>query len=494
MSKHKLALIVFFALAALFLQLRPSYDVDVFWRLKTGQLMLEHGELIRRDPFTSTRAGEPVATPTWGTELIWAVLYRIGSWRLLHQLNAVFFAGAFLIGVFSLRRREASTLAAVLAMSLGLLVALPYCEIRANTCSMVGFAALLWVMRTSIPPVRKFLLAAGVLLLWQNLHPSAVFALLTVGIYADADWLRYFRKQQTTKPWCATAVAVTAGLSMLATPAGVGAFATSRYNAQIARELNVSEWMPMWHSATWQAGAWSVWVVLGVSLLLLIRMRRQVRLEEAATLIVLTAVSLPVHRFSLFLAVAMVPIWTRWIHLFLAKPPAASTETNTSEPETARSGIPVRPPLAAGVIAAALLAALALPRLGNFQLFDDGLPLAGVRQLKESGFRGVIYNYREWGGPLIFKGYPDWKVTIDGRLYLFPREQWRRYEATARGEVSVLEVERRYHPDAFFLRPRYHRAFIERLEQRTDWEETYADPTCRIFIKRRGPPAVAAGQ
>lgn len=475
MSQRKLALLVLYGLIVLFLQFRPSYDVDLFWQLKAGQLMLQRGELVRNEPFTATHAGEPVPPIAWGSQVLYAVLYGIGSWRLLHQANVLVFAGGFLVAALTVRRRDTSTFAGLLALSLGMLVALPHCEIRPHSFGVLGFALLLWMAQLEIRAWWKLIPAAAVLLVWQNMHPSVIVAAVTIAAQAGAGWLRFLLDRRAAKPWFLSLLALLAALSTLATPMGLGLFESSDHNRQISRELRVTEWLPLWDPATWSRGAWLVWVALAVSLVLLIRVRRRVRLEDLAALLVLTAAALVYYRLSLFLAVVMVPVWSRW----LAQARAAASPAPTGE-------APVRPLRAAGVVGAVLLCALVVPRLLHLRLFDRQLPFAAMDRMREIGVRGVIYNYREWGGPLIWKGHPDWKVTIDGRLYLFDDAQWRDYEETARGRVPVADVERRYHPDAFFLRPSYHERFIELLRKSDGWVEAYADRKAIVFVRRRG--------
>lgn len=475
MSPRTLVLVLFGCLGVFLLQLRPSGDVDIFWRLKMGQLALQRGELIRHDPFTATHAGEPVAPVTWLAEVVWALLYRAGSWRLLHQANALLFAGGLLLASLTVRGRRSGALAGLIGLGLGVLVAAPYCEIRPHTFAVFSFALFLLLAETEMRASLKLVLAVGILLLWQNMHPSVLLGAVTIAARAAPGWLRWLRDRQTPKPWLLTTLVLLAVLSTLATPLGPDTFESSRFNAQTARELGISEWMPLWHPAAWDAGARTVWLVLGVSSVLLVRARRQVRLEDLATFLVLGAASLAVYRLSLFLAVAMVPVWSRWIQIAWLADSAGPTDTK-----------PVRRRFAASVAAGGLLCALIVPRLLQMRLFDEELPLAAARRMHEMDVRGVIYNYREWGGPLIWEGYPDWKVTIDGRLYLFTREEWNRYRQIASGRVSVAEIERQYRPDAFFLRPTYHQRLIRLLQGSDDWKEAYADRNAVVFVRRRG--------
>jgi hypothetical protein len=473
MSPRTLALILFGCLIVLFLQFRPSGDVDLFWQVKLGQLALQRGELIRNDPFTSTHAGDPVPPIGWLSQIVYYQLYRAGSWRLLHQVNALVFAGGLLLASLTVRERNGSVLAGILGLGLGVMVAMPHCEIRRQSFAIFWFALFLLLAETEMRAWRKLVLAVGILVLWQNMHPSVLVGAAAIGAWAGAGWLRWLRDRRAAKPWLPTALALLAVLSTVATPLGLGVFESSWLNTEISRDLEISEWMPLWNPAAWEAGAWIVWLALGISLVLLVRVRRLVDLEDLAVFLVLGTVSLLAYRLALFMAVAMVPVWTRWIQAALAADSPNPTGIKL-----------VRRWLAASLVTAALLCALIVPRLLDLRLLDERLPLSAAQQMYRIGVRGTIYNYREWGGPLIWTGYPDWKVTIDGRLYLFTPEEWRRYELIASGRVPVAEVERQYRPAAFFLRPTYHKRFIRLLQESDDWKEAYADGNAVVFIRR----------
>jgi len=472
MSIRNLALLVFFGLIVLLLQLRPNGDVDVFWRVKTGELALRQGELIRTDPFTSTRAGEPVAPLSWLSEILYAVLYRVGSWRLLLQVNALVFAAALLIAAWTVRRQETSATATLVAVSLGLVVALPHCQIRSQSFAIMWFALLLWIVHSELRPRRKLLLSVVVMVVWQNMHPSVMIGAVALAAVASAGWLRWLFDHRAAKPWVPTAMVLLAVLCTMATPMGASIFETSAVNTRLSRELQISEWMPIWHPAA-RAAAMSVYVVLLVSAVLLVRVGRRARLEDVAVFVVLAAVSLPMYRFSLFFGVAMVPVWSRWIAAALPlRLPAEGDEVEVGRLR------------AAGIVVAVLLGALLLPPLLRTRLFDREIPLAAAERLGELGTRGVVYNYREWGGPLIWASRGRWKVTIDGRLYLFTPEDWRRYRQIALGRVPVAQVEKWYHPDAFFLRPGFHERFIRLLRQSENWEQSHADQNAVVFTRR----------
>jgi hypothetical protein len=214
------------------------------------------------------------------------------------------------------------------------------------------------------------------------------------------------------------------------------------------------------------------WAALALSMLLLVRLRLRVELADLGLFLVMTLLALSAARFALFWAVALVPVWARWLEQ--AKP-----QDLFAWPAERRLPIGVVVPilvLGLGLVAAA-------PVMIHRQVMSSELPMDGIERLKEALPRGRIYNYREWGGPLILARFPDWQVAIDGRLYLYPLADWVRYNDASRGAVSLAELVTEYQPDAFFLRPSFHETLISQLRQSSDWREIFSDATCSIFVK-----------
>jgi hypothetical protein len=110
------------------------------------------------------------------------------------------------------------------------------------------------------------------------------------------------------------------------------------------------------------------------------------------------------------------------------------------------------------------------------------IPAQGIAILKSVLARGRIYNYPVWGGPLIFAGYPQWQVIVDGRLYLYEKAFWIDYFNSAQGKIPLQELVTRHRPDAFFLHPKFHQQLIEMLRQSQAWCKLYGDAQCSIFL------------
>ena len=476
---HSILLASVWLLAVLLLQFEPLNDVDIHWQVRVGQLMLEQGRLITEDPFTFTHATAPVPTVGWLAQLVFAALYDVGSWRAVQIVHVMLFAGAFYVAGRSAVRNSSSVglFSLALALFLGFVAGASNSMVRPQSFGIFCFAMLLYIVRSDWRLWPKVMALVPLLLIWQNTHPSVLIGVVAVGALAGAGWINHFRNRNPGAPglpWGLTLIVALAGVAQLATPMGWHIFEISAGNVHIARDvLGVTEWLPPWEEGIREAMLGAA-LACALTALLLIGLKFKVRLDDFALFAVMTALMLTAARFAVFWALAMVPIWARWIEQL--KPGAAFAW---------------RGDRAAGGTVSALLyglgipLALLLPTLLQGPVADQFALGRGIAHLKEVVPRGRIYNFREWGGPLILAGHPDWQVAIDGRLYLYGEQDWRAYNQAAEGAVSVEDLVRQYRPDAFFLRPNFHAELAKLLRESAGWHEDYRDENCAVFVRKR---------
>lgn len=474
MPRNTFLLLLAGLLIAFFLQLRPIDDVDVFWQVRTGELMLETGQLVRHDVFTYTHAGEPVPPISWLAQLLFAVQHRMAGWPFVRFGTALALAAALVVAVAP-ARLQVSSFSLTAALALGLLVILPHSSVRPQAFGTLGFAVLLTLGRDERLGWRELLLAVPLLLLWQNLHPSVMVGALVLGVVVAGRWWLFLRGHRPVPPWPLTVLVFLAAASQFATPLGWDLLAVTRQNAIVSRDwLRVSEWLPPWDASVRDA-VLTFWLALAISFVLLFRIRFRVPFEEIAIFVSVTLLALSAARFGLFWAIALVPCWAGWLEA--AKP---------ADLFPSKLGAKVPGAVAVTVLVVACFLVWAAPRAWPVPLFSRELPGNGVARLEEVAPAGRIYNYREWGGELISQ-YPRWQVAMDGRLYLFSREEWDEYHWAAVGEIPLHELVERHRPAAFFLRPGFHAGLIARLQESPDWQEAYSDATCAVF-KPAAPP------
>lgn len=441
---------------------RPIWDVDIFWQLKLGEMILMRGAMVGQEPFAATHLGEPLPAFAWLGQVIMAEVRLLSGWTGLRIFDALVWLGGFLAIAIACRRRGDGAAGVALALGVAFYVALPTASIRPQTFAVLCFGLLLALLRLDLRPWRTTALAVPLLLLWQNLHPSVSVAAVVLGTYAAIEWLRWLRRQGAP-PWERSLLAVFAGAAMLATPDGWSAIAVSGWNAQASARMGVSEWLPLWHAINTSgvlpivlAGAIAAWFVAR---------HRRVDPRELALALVLLAMTVLATRFVVFWALAMIPVIARGV-----VPP------RTTEARIPRFAAPLL----------LLVTALSVPLLRP-TYFAETIPMAALQKLRAAGVTGTVFTHVPWGGPAIDIGHPRWRVAYDGRFYRYTREEWDFYRAIGKGKAPLAEVLRRYDPAAFVLEPEWNASLIAELRAAPGWQQVSADGVAVVFRRTAAP-------
>ncbi len=444
------------AAAMLFVQLgRTIHDVDIFWQLKLGELTLANG-LPKTEPFLAGKEHEPLAVVGWLAQVVYAAARQVGGWTLLWLLDAILWFGGFAVVAAAGARNSRNVWPVAVGLWIGWLAAVSAASVRPQSFAALAFGLLLVLVRSNLS-VRTMAILGGLLFVaWQNLHPSVAVGggVVFAAVVAEVVVRRVV-------PWRLVVLLPLAGLATVATPAGFDIFRISAENADISRWLGVAEWQPL----TWQPfdyGRPFAWGCLLVTLGAVAIRGQRLRAGTLAVFLTLTAGMLLSHRFVLFWGIAGIPVWAELFAPTSAAAPAAGSRW--------------RPLLTALVLSFAI----AYPMIVRPAPFAASYPFAGVRALRESGVRGVVYTSYYWGGIVAEGGYPDWRVTRDGRYYLFTRRGWEDYFAELDNDLAPILA--KHHPAAFFLRPGDEDHLIGLLAADPNWRELYADDNCVVYV------------
>ena len=111
-------------------------------------------------------------------------------------------------------------------------------------------------------------------------------------------------------------------------------------------------------------------------------------------------------------------------------------------------------------------------------------PVYPVHFLKENGIKGNILLPFEWGEYVIWKLYPDCKVSIDGRFRtVYPQEVIDAHFGVLRDDLKYEELLDRYSTDIILAKrnPFFHRL----ISKQKKWIYIYSDSESIIFIKNK---------
>jgi hypothetical protein len=111
---------------------------------------------------------------------------------------------------------------------------------------------------------------------------------------------------------------------------------------------------------------------------------------------------------------------------------------------------------------------------------DKRHPIAAVQFIRDSGIRGPVYNQYDFGGYLIYSGFP---VFIDGRADMYGDAFLRRYLETQRlpksnGLEKLLDE---HHVGWTLLTPAT--AAADYLDMLPNWRRAYADGTAVVHVR-----------
>ncbi|HEY0708735.1 MAG TPA: hypothetical protein VGG33_18150, partial [Polyangia bacterium] len=238
------ALAVFVAALAL----RPLDETDVFFRLATGQQVLQRHALVRHNLFSFTHPNQPYFDSAWLFDVGAALLFRSGGFAGLVAAKTAWLVGVF-VGAFALARRKGATpgVAAVVLAAAALVVE-PRIVERPHLLSF-GFAlATLAVVHATRKRAIWVASVAPLVALWANLHAGAfvaplLFTAAAVGAFVDRRWKRGERTP-AAGPGKLLLAALAAAIALLATPFGAGIFRYLGFHVGIHAIHPVDEFRP----------------------------------------------------------------------------------------------------------------------------------------------------------------------------------------------------------------------------------------------------------
>lgn len=128
--------------------------------------------------------------------------------------------------------------------------------------------------------------------------------------------------------------------------------------------------------------------------------------------------------------------------------------------------------------------------IGSLSMENALFPRHGVEFLQQNRIRGPLYNPYEWGGYLIWKLFPQYKVFIDGRVNnAYPENIYMESLAATSGRPGWEEILNRYQINLVFInkflmesRKGYRLGY--EINKSPSWQLLYQDRVEQLYIRR----------
>jgi hypothetical protein len=472
-----------------------SADGDPCWHWQQGNWMIQHHAIIRHDPFSHTRAGDPMVSKEWLSEVIFAMAGNALGW------NGVVFIAALLIATtLALLHRQLLTEGSeILLSTLLVLLAAAACTnhwlARPHLFTLLFVVVFAWQLRSfdrdRLPPRQLFAWLVPLTILWTNLHGGFLSGLILIGIHLLGNAVRWFKDDPAAQRRVIT-LAMLGVACVLATFVNPNGWKLHEYILSFLRTPYQAYFTNEWKSANFHsAGMHGLLLQLLVLGLLLIALRR----SFTATDLLLIAFWL----YSGLQAVRNVPIFALVVTPIFAEHLSAAFSNAQHLPWTApfrrvsgdvadmsrvagRGSLPV-------VVVIVMLLVFAKPRLVGghawveTEVMTNRFPAASVEFLRAHPgvVSGEMFNDYGWGGYLILY-LPERKVFIDGRNDFYGEALLREFTDVNRLTPDWEKVFTKYHVGWTIL-PRGH-PLNQLLVLRTDWSLAYADDVAAIYTRR----------
>src|ERR1700674_4105342 len=168
---------------------RPATDPDLWWHLRTGQLIVETGHVPHTDPFSFTRAGHAWVSHEWLSEVVLYELWKHGGAAALIVFSAIITTAGFMLLYLRCLLWGGAKHWAAAATVLGALASAPSWGVRPQMFTFTLASLLLWLLdsgnKSGDKKDRRRLLfwIPPLFLLWLNLHAGFALGLALLFAY-----------------------------------------------------------------------------------------------------------------------------------------------------------------------------------------------------------------------------------------------------------------------------------------------------------------------
>ncbi len=446
---------------------RNVTDPDVWWHLKTGELIAEHKTVPRTDPFSYTRAGQPWVAHEWLTELGMYELQGIAGFAGLILIFAVFLTAAFFL--LYLRCGPSPYIAGIATLCAALSTA-PIWGVRPQVLSLLLVSLWLVILERSERTPRILWWTLPLTLLWVNLHAGFALGLVLSALFLAADLVETRLQLIPTDKAHIRTSALVLVLDLLVVPLNPNGLRMFSYPIETLRSAAMQNYIAEWASPNFHRPEyWPLLLIILATFLALACSRSQSRPRD----LILLSVSL----YASLASIRMIPLFVLIAVPFIAK--RLGNWLSTQYPSRLP---PSRQVLNAVIILAmATFSAARTTHVIRNQAEAETLefPSRAVAFLQQHPPAGPIFNHYDWGGYLIWKLYPSTLVFIDGRADVYGQSLFHDFADTYEFKSSSQQILQRWHIQTVIVPP--NSALAAGLRSSPGWIISYQDSQAMIL-------------
>lgn len=416
-----LAVILTFATGLL-----PVNDYDFFWHLKTGEWIWHNKSLPDKDPFSFTalrsdnydsHRPQIILKSYWLSQLFFYALYSLSGFNGIIVFRSFVFCIILVFLWHTMGKEGIDYRLRAALLILYIFIIREYQKERPQLFSFLFAPIVLHLLNgiknsslTGLKNLNNFLRLTGlplVMFIWANMHGGFLVGIAFIIAYLTAEWLIFLGKTKKSPPLrftCAAAIAIAAVFINPNSYHTITSF--FMFYQSMLPDVTLEFLSPLKIFDRLGSNWYSYWFLLILALSVFIFRFGKFNITEKFVLAGTAVASLSSLRYVLFFFIAAIPIIARHINPFITHFFQNAASSLKSRSMNAML-------LAVFFILIYCSPLKSMPLKEDIQ--QDMFPVEAAYFLDNNDLPELMFNDVTWGGYLIWRLYPKYKVFIDSR-------------------------------------------------------------------------------
>lgn len=474
-------------------------DGDTGWHIVTGEGILRTFRIPFSDPYSHTATGTAWTTHEWLSEVIFGLSHRLMGLNGVVLVSAAVITLTFFFLYLFMFRRRINPLVAVSFTILAAFASSLHWLARPHIFSLpLALAFIIILELYQREKINHLKLLPILMVLWVNLHGGYILGLMLVAIYAAGNLLLAIatpdKDGEARKSF--RSLGLIAFITLLATfvnPHGPAILYFPFHNLGRGFLIDtVAEWLsPDFHKYR----LFEVTLLLFATIFVL--SRKTLDVFEATVALLLTHMSLYSIRF--------IPLFS----ILLSPAAAARAEAlfeSTFQSRASMKGVKVIGDIFRAIsnnitaletrfnrhlwvyasLAICLMIGLNGGRIRNAHVMEyehgkSEFPVDALAFALANHVTGNVFNNDGWGGYMIYRAYPTYRVFLDGRSDMYGVSLVKEYIKVSTAGLGYEDVLDKY--GVTWVIYNNNTALCQLLAASGKWKLVYADSVANIFLK-----------
>lgn len=469
----------------------PLWDIDSWWHLSTGKYIVEHKSLITFDPFSYTSEHiQPDRRIILNGYWLAQIIYYMAHYMFMNSGLIAFRVILLLLSLISIiiisQKLGAGNPSILILVTLSGFVTLYFTAARPQLFSFVFTPIVLFLLedarrkyRASKLHIGSYILLPAIMLIWANLHGGFMMGTAIIILFGITETAVFAYEKHTQKRYFLQFCMILA-IAVFASLINPNTYKTYlllfQFEGSILQERTSEYMSPLLLITKHNFFIASYWIYLATAVLVVALTIKKIEKPHLVIIIFLAAISLYALRYIPFFIYATSPFIAYYLTRYAEERRGVKILLNVLVPIA----------VAMTIFFSIYQFEGSLGKTLRSQVNDRRFPVNAVSFIDEISPRGNIFNYFNWGGYLIWKLYPKYKVFIDGRTLSMKAFNDYTYILWDRDRGKRLLD---YHKINMVIIPEYdlftHEQFnlIRFLTMDKEWHPVYRDELATIFLR-----------